>query len=583
MAFTVNDFKDRFGTIPEYNKQVLDTVSKKLDSPEFDDMEDLRKKAAYGMAAMDPSGEDSRLTPEDIIQYITADDTSDDALMPFLEKKSTQKMEPIYTEIKNDRSFTQFASEALNILDVGLGTETPSEQEAGQIPVEQAIKPTDQSMSEINHDKDTLNSSPLSNDTALDTLPTNTINAKTIKTIPQPGVSPITKPETQSAPSKSDKSSEPVIDNDMMAPAPNTNHTNDQASIDPVIDTAPETPTTASDELRNRVYSAIDEKAMTQEQATEAKSYADVVLDDPDAYPKEFAALNDSAKSGAVSAGFLRTADRRLGFKNTNASDDRIKFAGGRTTQSRTGEGARSSFVTPEGFGTKKATVMWNQPVITDFGFPFINFSSEALLGVLNAKTDDEAQNSKLKDMFRDAKKRYGGVWKAIYASPLALIRQIARDKGNRCTPCYLKVDGDELINSESGGDITVTPIQYYSVDASFDKPVSIPRDFVSNFYDVIDYSTSSRRTYLKYAYGMTADDFAEAVDDNGGIPPFYILVPKKAVYSRCDIRPGSLFGSLLNMILGRKPCTLIKSMFDGKKGCLVMEEDIADALFADV
>ena len=580
MAFTVNDFKDRFGTIPEYNKQVLDTVSKKLDSPEFDDMEDLRKKAAYGMAAMDPSGEDFRLSPEDIIQYITDDETSDDALMPFLEKGSTKKMEPIYTEIKNDRSFTNFASEALNILDVGLGPETPSEQKADQIPVVQAIKPTAQSISEINHDKDTLNSSPLDNDTALDQLPIDTI-----KTLPHPDVSTDTKPETQPAPVKSDNSSESGIDNDIMAPAPkpNPNHTNVQASTAPVIDPAPETPTTASDELRNRVYSAIDEKAMTQEQATEAKSYADVVLDDPDAYPKEFAALNDSAKSGAVIAGFLRTADRRLGFKNTNTSDDRIKFAGGRTTQSRTGEGARSSFVTPEGFGTRKATVMWNQPVITDFGFPFINFSSEALLGILNAKTDDEAQNSKLKDMFRDAKKRYGGVWKAIYASPLALIRQIARDKGSRCTPCYLKVDGDELINSESGGDITVTPIQYYSVDASFDKPVSVPRDFVSNFYDVIDYSTSSRRTYLKYAYGMTADDFAEAVDENGGIPPFYILVPKKAVYSRCDIRPGSLFGSLLNMILGRKPCTLIKSMFDGKKGCLVMEEEIADSLFADV
>ena len=554
MAFTVNDFKDRFGTIPEYNKQVLDTVSKKLDSPEFDDMEDLRKKAAYGMAAMDPSGEDFRLSPEDIIQYIIDDETSDDALMPFLEKGSAKKMEPIYTEIKNDRSFTNFASEALDTLNVGLGPEIPSEQ----IHVVQAIEPTVQSMPEINPDKDILNSSPLSNDIALGTLPI-----------------------------ESDESSKSGIDNDIIAPAPapapKPNNTNNQASSAPVIDTAPETPTTASDELRNRVYSAIDEKAMTQEQATEAKSYADVVLDDPDAYPKEFAALNDSAKSGAVIAGFLRTADRRLGFKNTNTSDDRIKFAGGRTTQSRTGDGARSSFVTPEGFGTRKATVMWNQPVITDFGFPFINFSSEALLGVLNAKTDDEAQNSKLKDMFRDAKKRYGGVWKAIYASPLTLIRQIARDKGSRCTPCYLKVDGDELINSESGGDITVTPIQYYSVDASFDKPVSIPRDFVSNFYDVIDYSTSSRRTYLKYAYGMTADDFAEAVDENGGIPPFYILVPKKAVYSRCDIRPGSLFGSLLNMILGRKPCTLIKSMFDGKKGCLVMEEEIADSLFADV
>ena len=86
----------------------------------------------------------------------------------------------------------------------------------------------------------------------------------------------------------------------------------------------------------------------------------------------------------------------------------------------------------------------------------------------------------------------------------------------------------------------------------------------------------------MKYAYGMSADDFAEETDENGGVPPFYILVPKAGKFSKCDINPGSLLGSLLNLILGRKKCTMVKTMFMGKRGCLAMESDVANKLYSD-
>lgn len=359
-----------------------------------------------------------------------------------------------------------------------------------------------------------------------------------------------------------------------------------RAQVHTPADNGPDIPETPEDPRTKyeKVYSAIDAKAISTEQAEEAKSYADVVLSEPDEHPKEFNALTKGgAMAERVIAGFLGTANRQLGYRSNEAKpDDRLKF-GGRTTQSRNTSNVGSTLVMPEGFGAKKTTAMWNQPVITEFGFPFINFSSIALINVLKAKDDESAQNSLLKQMFKDAKDKYGGVWKAIYASPMSLIRQIAHDKGDLCTPCYLKVNGNNLIESEGGDEVEVTPIMYYSVDAEFDDPVSVPRDFIANFYDVIDYTSSSKRTYLKYSGGMTAADFAEETDANGGIPPFYILVPKKALYSRCDVRPGSLFGSLLNIILGRKPCTMVKTILDGKKGCIVMEEAIADAIFADV
>jgi hypothetical protein len=204
------------------------------------------------------------------------------------------------------------------------------------------------------------------------------------------------------------------------------------------------------------------------------------------------------------------------------------------------------------------------------------------MLSVLKSKGDEELKNDRLKKMFKEAKKKYGGIWKAIYAAPLEVIKDIATNTGTKCTPNYLKVDGMSLINSEIGSQITVTPVKYYSVDPAYEEPVTVPRNFISNFYEILDYTTSSRQTYLKYAVGMDADDFATETTENGGIPPFYILMPKKATYSKSEIRSTGLFGSLLGVILGRKPCTMVKTAFDGKRGCLMIESKDANKLFSE-
>jgi hypothetical protein len=87
----------------------------------------------------------------------------------------------------------------------------------------------------------------------------------------------------------------------------------------------------------------------------------------------------------------------------------------------------------------------------------------------------------------------------------------------------------------------------------------------------------------MKYAQGMSEEEFAQEITDNRGIPPFYLLVPKQAKCSKCHIRSGSLLGSLMNVILGRKKCTMVKTVFQGKRGCLAMETDTANVLYADI
>lgn len=334
------------------------------------------------------------------------------------------------------------------------------------------------------------------------------------------------------------------------------------------------------------VYDEIDRLAISQDQAEEAKNYADTVFNSPDEFERAYAVLTggSSRERTKCIVGMLSTANRHLGYKNTNSkyNADRMQFDKGTVTQAKNNGSVRNSLIMPSGFGTKKNAAIWNTPVITDFGFPFLNFSSEAMLGVIKSKADDDIKNDNLKKMFKDASKRFGGIWKAIYAAPLALIKQIASDTGVKCTAKYLKINGNDLISAESGENISVVPIKYYSVDAAFDGAVTVPHDFLTTFYDVVDYSTTSKRMYLKYASGMTEQEFVDETNENNGVPPFYLLVPKTTKFSKCQIRSGSLLGSLLNVILGRKKCTMVKTILQGKRGCLAMESHIADTLYAE-
>lgn len=335
------------------------------------------------------------------------------------------------------------------------------------------------------------------------------------------------------------------------------------------------------------VYEKIDQMAITSEQAEEAKRYADKVFEDPTLDEKSYNALTlgPEKKKLACISGLLKTANRHLGYKEPTSAknSDKLKFDSGVVSQTRTPGSISAKLVMPEGFGLQKNASVWNTPVITDFGFPFLNFSSEAMLNILKSKETDGVKNDNLKKMFKDASKRFGGVWKAIYSAPLELIKSIASDRGIQCTPNYIKVNGQDMLNSMSGENVSVIPIKYYSVDPAYHPAVTVPRDFLTTFYTVIDYSSTSKSLYLKYAEGLSADEFAEEIEENEGIPPFYLLVPKTAKFSKCPIRPGSLLGSLMNVILGRKKCTMVKTTFMGKRGCLAMESSTADLLYSDI
>lgn len=235
-------------------------------------------------------------------------------------------------------------------------------------------------------------------------------------------------------------------------------------------------------------------------------------------------------------------------------------------------------FTLPSGFGQPVSTAVWNTPVITDFGYPFLNFSSEAFTHLFKTKDEDDRKRTfkKIKKMLKEAKKRYGGIWKAIYGSSLELLKKYAADPGKICVPNYLKVDSD-ILDSDSAT-VTVTGIKYYSIDTSYEKTVEVPREFLESFYDVLDY-TKAFKTYVKFADGLTAQELADDMADNGGRSQFYLLVPKQAKYSRSDVKSGTLFSALF----GGVKCVMLKTVFRGKRGCFIIDKKASLSLFSDI
>ena len=440
---------------------------------------------------------------------------------------------------------------------------------------------------------DTGKPTVIENPTDPDAVETSSTSEPSVPTEPE-NTNEVVSPQSTTIPTGPTETTKPEV------PVKSGTETKPAATVTPTdttIETVPEipTPTTDNEDIndeteidRTLVYDLIDQYAVKADQADEAKLYANYIFDNPDSDPKSYQALTNGPKALTLACikGLLNQASKTLGYKDTSPKDptkDVINFKSGIKTQTKDRGSVETALTMPDGFGLKKNAVVWNTPVITDFGFPFLNFSSDAMVSILKAPDDDSIKNSNLKKLFKEASKKYGGIWKAIYSAPLELLKQVASDIGEKCTPNYLKVNGDDLIDSDFGENVAVIPIKYYSIEPEYEPAMTVPRDFLTAFYDVIDYSSSSRKTYLKYANGVAADEFAEDIDENNGIPPFYILVPKTAKFSKCNIRSGSLLGSLMNLISGRKPCTLVKTLFMGKRGCLAIETDIADKLYSNI
>ena len=365
---------------------------------------------------------------------------------------------------------------------------------------------------------------------------------------------------------------------------PPTNQSKEEEQVD-----NPETTVQNVETDYPNVVDFIRRSQMSQQQGDDLIEMINDALNDPVGEPESTelasAVRNFGPSSVALIYDKLDQLDPTRGHKVAPYKQTRnLKFARPSMMQSSKIRSTNTGLVTPTGFGTSINSNIWNKPVITEFGFPFLNVSSDAISHLFKSKGEaQQAAFKKFKKMLKEAVKTYGGIWKAIYKASLDVLKQYASDPGVRCVANMLKVDGEDLLSADLDSTVTVTPINYYSVDTSYNSPTPVPRDYLTTFYDVLDYTKADRSTYLQYADGLTANEFSEEIERNNGIPPFYILVPKKCGFSKCEMKPTGVFGSFINLFSSSKNCVMVKTFFNKRKGCFLMEKRIADALYADI
>ena len=374
-------------------------------------------------------------------------------------------------------------------------------------------------------------------------------------------------------------------------------HNNPQRSATSQIEPQPTTqsednPETTVQNVETDYPNVVDfirRSQMSQQQGDDLIEMINDALNDPVGEPDSTelasAVRNFGPSSVTIIYDKLDQLDPTRGHKVAPYKQTRnLKFARPSMMQSSKIRSTNTGLVTPTGFGTSINSNIWNKPVITEFGFPFLNVSSDAISHLFKSKGEaQQAAFKKFKKMLKEAVKTYGGIWKAIYKASLDVLKQYASDPGVRCVANMLKVDGEDLLSADLDSTVTVTPINYYSVDTSYNAPTPVPRDYLTTFYDVLDYTKADRSTYLQYADGLTANEFSEEIERNNGIPPFYILVPKKCGFSKCEMKPTGVFGSFINLFSSSKNCVMVKTFFNKRKGCFLMEKRIADSLYSDL
>lgn len=347
-----------------------------------------------------------------------------------------------------------------------------------------------------------------------------------------------------------------------------------------------------------KVYELIRKYSFNNEQAETASMMADDIIEHRGENPYEFSKLSHIAKDSMdVIYNLIDKANPRLGHREaySKPATNATSFMNPISTRSVTGATVKSGLAMPPGFKVGFDKSIWDKPVITEFGYPFVNYSNEAIYNLLHAK-DEKAQKREyknLKKMLKEAKLGskhiHGAIWDAIYASPLKLLKEFATDKGLKCKPNMLKVDGNTLFSLNQGESILVTPIKYYSAKAEYEKPIKVTSSFLTNFYTVLDYSNKKAdiESYLKYANGMTQAEFNEEIDRNNGIPPFYILYvePSNAnVFKKSEIATTSGFGSLLHTLFRtRDTNVMVKTRFKGYSGGFVIPKSDAERLFSTI
>lgn len=225
----------------------------------------------------------------------------------------------------------------------------------------------------------------------------------------------------------------------------------------------------------------------------------------------------------------------------------------------------RKKIMIPPAFKVDQSQAIWTKAVVSDLGFPFINFTSPPIMELIRG-TDPKsikAAYKQVKSMFKRCRLK----------KPIDTLKEFAHAQYRNCALNSLVVDAESALNAEPGQAITVSIVDPYNPKLRTKGSFALPMDFATAFYGVLS-PVKAVRQYSELC-GMTSEEYMDYLAEHGK-PPVYVLSPKRAAFKRGP--KGNLLHELFSS--KTKPI-LVRSRVGNHDGGFLIPERIADLLFS--
>jgi hypothetical protein len=221
----------------------------------------------------------------------------------------------------------------------------------------------------------------------------------------------------------------------------------------------------------------------------------------------------------------------------------------------------------PPGFSEENSSVLWDEPVITTMGFPFINFGSPEIQTILKDKRFWHVREAywKVKKMLK----------KIGLSSPIKVLQDFHHAKGVRCALNRITIDAQDVLNTTNAElMVEVYPRNGKHVNSSIGT-VQLTRDFIIEMYNVLS-PTKGAKVYMDMLH-LPEEEYATMLNRDGH-PPVYIFVPKEhMMFTKAPA------GFIAKMLTRDKKPTLVEAKIGTHFGGFVMPFKTSQMIFSEV
>lgn len=265
-----------------------------------------------------------------------------------------------------------------------------------------------------------------------------------------------------------------------------------------------------------------------------------------------------------------RTASGRYINRSTGRTGDAIphtNLTGGSTYTAGTRTRTLGPVEVPPGFAQENSSVLWDEPVITTMGYPFINFGAPEIYTILKDKDE-----KRVKQAYKKLKKQ---LKKVGLSDPIKVLKDFKNSVGVPCAINRLTIDSSDLLETGNANVLaTVYPRATSTMQAAIGT-IPLTRDFIVEMYKVLS-PTKGARIYMD-TLGMTEDEYADTLNTEGR-PPIYIFIPKEKL--RFKKAPA---GFIARLFTSNKKPTLVEAKIGTHSGGFVMPFKTTQILFTEL